>query len=209
MIRDTAAIVLAAGLSRRMGEVNKLLLCVGDDILLRHVVNACAAVSDQPVTVVVGYQEDAVKNALSDSNVIFVQNNRFEEGQMTSVDAGLRGAPVASTYLMALGDQPKITADCLSELLDAHHAGAGGRITVPMVGGMRGNPIVIPAAQRARMLADPINLGCRKLTQNSPEHVHEFTTSNSSFVDDVDTPAELALARFQLQPQRTQTNETP
>ncbi|MFT6568266.1 MAG: molybdenum cofactor cytidylyltransferase, partial [Parvibaculaceae bacterium] len=40
---DVACIVLAAGLSRRMGEVNKLLVQIGDDILLSRVVTACAA----------------------------------------------------------------------------------------------------------------------------------------------------------------------
>ncbi len=199
---DTAAIDLAAGLSRRMGEENKLLLSIGDDILLRRVVMACTAVTDFPVTVVVGYQEDAVRTALRDEPVVFVRNSRFEEEQMTSVDAGLQGAPSAATYLIALGDQPKITSDCLRELLDAHHATAGERITVPMVGGIRGNPIVIPAVQRAQMLAGPINLGCRKLTRNSPKNVHLFTTTNNSFVVDIDTPADLALARTERSPQR-------
>ena len=190
-----------------MGEANKLLLSVDGDILLSRVVAACAMATDHPVTVVTGYQEDAVKDALREASVVFVHNSHFEEGQMTSVDAGLRHAPITGTYLVALGDQPKITSDCLAELLQAHHTMADGRITVPMVGGTRGNPIVVPAAQRARMLADPINLGCRKLTRTSPEVVHEFTTTNDGFVVDIDTPEDLAFARSKLQRQRTNAHE--
>ena len=92
---DTAAIVLAAGLSRRMGDLNKLLLHVGEDILLTHVVSACAAATDHPVTVVTGHQAQAVIDALAPAAVNVVHNRQFEEGQMTSVDAGLRGAPEA------------------------------------------------------------------------------------------------------------------
>lgn len=196
---DTVAIVLAAGLSRRMGDANKLLLSVGGEVLLCRVVAACAAVTDHPVVVVTGYQEEAVKNALRDAPVTFVSNSRFEEGQMTSVDAGLRHAPMAATYLVALGDQPMITTTCLDALIRGHHSAANGRITVPVVAGVRGNPIVVPAAQRARMLADPINLGCRKLTRTSPENVHQFETTNSSFIVDIDTPEDFAAARSRMQ----------
>jgi len=143
---DVAAIVLAAGLSRRMGKVNKLLLSVDGEVLVRRIVAACAAVTDHQVTVVTGHQPDAVKSALHDMSVTFVHNPRFEEGQMTSVDAGLKDAPETSTYLLALGDQPKIKAACLEALLHAHRANGDGRITVPMVAGVRGNPIVIPSA---------------------------------------------------------------
>ena len=197
---DTAAIVLAAGLSRRMGAANKLLLSVGDDVLVRRVVLACAAVTDHPVTVVTGHQSDLIKDFMRGCPVVFVHNPDFEDGQMTSVDAGLRGAPAATNYLIALGDQPRITASCLTALLEAHHAQARGRITVPMVEGSRGNPIVVPAELRARMLADPVNLGCRNLTRTAPEFVHEYNTPDASFLVDIDTPADLALLQAELHP---------
>ena len=204
---DVACIVLAAGLSRRMGEVNKLLVQIGDDILLSRVVNACAAVSHHPVTVVTGHQGATVTYALGNAPVNFVHNSSFEEGQMTSVDAGLRGAPEAKNYLVALGDQPMITPDCLIALLTAHHANADGRITVPIVDGTRGNPIVLPAAQRALMLADPFNLGCRKLTRNSPDLVYQFNTANPNFIADIDTPEDLALARSNRLSQRSVSHQ--
>ncbi len=88
--------------------------------------------------------------------MIFAHNSRFEEGQMTSVDAGLRAAPVAETYLVALGDQPQITADCLDELLKAHDQSGGDRITIPIVEGARGNPIVVPASMRAGFMSHTV-----------------------------------------------------
>lgn len=191
---DIAAIVLAAGLSRRMGKTNKLLQTVNGDILLRRVVRACIAVSDQPVTIVTGHQKALIERALDDQDVNFVYNADFENGQMTSVDAGLRGAPEAQAYVLALGDQPHISDASLAQLLAAHNARKDERITIPFVDGARGNPIIIPAIQRTRMLADPVNLGCRKLTRTSPDLVHYFETRDQSFVVDIDTPDDLARA---------------
>lgn len=65
---------------------------------------------------------------------------------------------------------------------------------MPVVDGVRGNPIAVPAAHRARMLADPVNLGCRKLTRTLPELVHMFETTDHGFVVDIDTPEDLARA---------------
>ena len=193
---DVAAIVLAAGLSLRMGASNKLLTPIGDDTLVSLVVNACAAASDHPVTVVTGYQAEVVKLAFHNVSTNFAHNINYKEGQMTSVDVGLRRAPKAKNYLIALGDQPKITKDCLKELLKAHAAQGSQRITVPIVDGQRGNPIIVPAVLRSLMLADPINLGCQKLTRKSPELVHEYTTPNRSFIIDIDTPQDLVLAKL-------------
>lgn len=192
---DVAAIVLAAGLSRRMGAINKLLEDVGGTPLLCRVCAACDVISDHPVTVVTGHQSDAVRTLLRDYPVRFVHNERYSEGQMTSVDAGLRAAPAAQSYLLALGDQPRITAACLQDLLEAHHAQAAGRITVPIVDGNRGNPIVIPAPLRVRMLADAVNPGCRNLTRSRPDLVHRHNTQNESFLVDIDTAEDLARAR--------------
>ena len=193
---DIAAIVLAAGLSLRMGASNKLLTPIGDDILVSIVVSACAAASDHPVTVVTGYQAEIIELAFHNVPTIFAHNINYKEGQMTSVDVGLRRAPKAETYLIALGDQPKITKDCLKELLEAHAAQRSQRITVPIVDGQRGNPIVVPAILRSLMLSDPINLRCQKLTRKSPELVHEYTTQNKSFIIDIDTPQDLALTKL-------------
>lgn len=191
---DVVSIVLAAGLSRRMGRANKLLLPINGMPMVQNAVRACRAVSDGPVIVVTGYEQQTVCHALQGEEVSFVENAAYAEGQMTSVDAGLRAAPEATCYLLALGDQPNISAQNLAGLIAAHQADASGRITVPFVDGVRGNPIVIPAAQRQHMLADPVNLGCRKLTRTFPELVHQYQTDDRSFVMDIDTPDELALA---------------
>lgn len=196
---DVVAIVLAAGLSRRMGNKNKLLEKVGDRVLLERVVSVYAKISDYPVVVVIGFENKRVQEALSGYNVSFVHNSNYKNGQMTSVDMGLRAAPKASTYLVALGDQPRISAHALSTLLDAHNLYSEGKITVPFVDGQRGNPIAISPALRDKILADPMNLGCRNITRSSPEIIHQFITNDKGFISDVDTPEELNAVQSEFE----------
>lgn len=197
-MHDVATIVLGAGLSRRMGAENKLLTPLGDAPLVVRVVRACAAVSTVPVTVVLGHEAPLVEAALRGTGCNTVLNPDFTDGQMTSVSAGLTHAPAAAKCLLALGDQPFLTACHLRALLQAHQQGAKGRITVPFHAGQRGNPIVIPAALRDRIIAGQTNLGCRHLTRTVPDIVHSYPTPDPAFVTDIDTPQDLARARANL-----------
>src|ERR1700761_3262483 len=84
-----SAVVLAAGLSRRMGAANKLLLPVGGQPLVRRVVSTIASLPFAEIVVVTGHQVDQVVIALAGLPVRVVHNTRYEEGQMTTVRAGL------------------------------------------------------------------------------------------------------------------------
>jgi molybdenum cofactor cytidylyltransferase len=199
---EVSAIVLAAGLSRRMGAENKLLLEIGGQTLIRYVVTACGVATGSPPIVVLGHQAPAVAAALADTPARLAVNPDYALGQMTSVICGLRMAPATGHVLIALGDQPRITAAVLRPLIAAHLAQGGGRITVPMRGtgpeAERGNPILIPAALRDRILEGGANLGCRHLTRKHPELVHAYDTGCDAFFVDMDTPEDLARERAAL-----------
>lgn len=192
------SIVLAAGQSKRMGDVNKLLLQINGKALVTHMVERCERVSQHAVIVVTGFEKDKLRKVLFGRNVTIVHNDEFEQGQMTSVDVGLRSAPEAENYLLALGDQPFVSEQDILSLLNAHKENGGSRITIPFVNGQRGNPIVIPFLQREKILADPINLGCRKLTRQSAEDVHQYHVCAPSFVADIDTIEDFHRAQVGL-----------
>ncbi|MDP2079501.1 MAG: nucleotidyltransferase family protein [Pseudotabrizicola sp.] len=192
---DRAAIVLAGGLSRRMGAENKLLLPLGGQPLLRHAIAACIAATDAPVTVVTGHEATAIAAALEGLPVHLVHNPDFADGQMTSLATGLRAVPDAAATLIALADQPLLDAASLDWLFTAF-AGAGGtKITIPLRGEDRGNPIVVPLHLMPDLQADRRNPGCRKFTRDHPELVHWALTGNPAFFTDVDLPEDLARIR--------------
>lgn len=188
---DTAAIVLAAGLSRRMGAVNKLLIEINGFPMIRATVSACAGVCDAPVTIVTGHQVREIEAALEGLDVRFVHNPDFASGQAGSVVAGLTSAPEASATLVVLGDQPLLDRAALERLLEAHRAGDQTRITIPVNGADRGNPLVIPLALKPSLLADKANPGCRRFTLDHPEMVNRIEFSDPAYFTDLDTPDDL------------------
>lgn len=184
----TATILLAAGLSRRMGAHNKLLLPVGGIPMIRHMVNIYAAATSGPILVVTGHERNKIELALNGSIASTVFNPDFELGQPTSVACGLKNSPDADVVLMGLGDQPLLRPADLTALINSHNTGDAGRISIPQHGPNRGNPIVIPYRLRPRLLQDPRAPGCKKFTREHPEFVQFHDLPARGFYTDVDTP---------------------
>lgn len=192
---SVGAIILAAGLSRRMGDRNKLLLPIGAKPMIRHVVETYLAAVDGQVCVVTGFEAHRIKDALAGLPVQFVHNADYDAGQPFSVRAGLLGAPDAQHILIGLGDQPHLTTDDLSGFITAHLAANVQKISIPYQDTIRGNPIVVPATMRARLLADEANPGCGKFTRAHPELAQHIPMTQAGFFSDIDTPA--AFAAFE------------
>ena len=189
------AIILAAGLSRRMGARNKLLLPINGKPMVRYVVETYLAVVDAQVCVVTGFEADKIEAALAGLPVQFVHNADYEAGRPFSVRTGLLAAPAnASNYLIGLGDQPLLTAENLRALIKAHLTADVQKISIPYNGSTRGNPIIVPAALRTELLADQVNPGCAKFTRAHPELAQQVPMSQPGFFNDIDTPAAFPAA---------------
>lgn len=187
-MREVAAILLAAGPSRRIGQRNKLLLLIDDKPMVRRVAETHLAVIDTPLTVATGYQADDAPAALAGMLIKFAHNADFAEGQRGSVPAGLECAPGADPLLIGLADQPQSTSKDLSQLITAHRAGRSEKITIPMQDGRRGNPIDIPRCLRPRLTKNPERPGCIGFTPDHPDHVQTVPLNAPGFYAVVDTP---------------------
>ena len=130
------AIVLAAGRSRRMGT-QKLLLPVGDTTVIDRIADQLLESRIDTVTVVVGHDRERVKAALSGLRVSFVTNPDPEGDMLSSVRCGLRSlSPACEAVLVALGDQPGITAALVDAMVEAYD-GQTAPIVVPARHGSR------------------------------------------------------------------------
>ena len=111
-----AAIVLAAGLSSRMGQP-KLLLEVGGKPLIRWSVERVRAGGVQDVVVVLGHEAEKVREALGGLPVRFCVNQTPEAGQASSIKVGMSTLQHGTTaVLIALGDQPAVPKEVISSL---------------------------------------------------------------------------------------------
>jgi len=198
------AIILAAGLSRRMEEHNKLLLPIGGVPMIRHVVETYLEAIDGEVYVVTGFEATRIGASLVGLPVRLVHNEDFEMGQPFSVRAGLLEAPDAAHLLIGLGDQPQLTIEDLLTLIRAHLGENTAKISIPFHGEVRGNPIIVPTDMRSGLLADKTNPGCAKFTRGNPDLVRHIPLSQPGFFNDIDTPA--AFAAFQQIPSERATS---
>ena len=198
---SVAAIVLAAGQSRRMGAQNKLLIALDGQPMVRRVVQTYVRAIPGPVVVVTGFERDRLQAALTAMPVSFAHNPAFATGQQTSVAVGLRAAPDAALLLVGLADQPALTAEELDALIARHRAGDPEKISVPMREGQRGNPIVIPRGLRARLTHSAGQPGCKRFTRDHPQHVQFVEMATDGFFTDIDRPADtLAFLSRQTEP---------
>ncbi|HTO41650.1 MAG TPA: molybdopterin-binding/glycosyltransferase family 2 protein, partial [Rhizomicrobium sp.] len=132
-----AAVVLAAGMSSRMGQ-NKLLLEVGGQALIRRTVETVLKSAAAEVIVVVGRDADRVTAALAGLPVTIVINDVFTNGLSTSLKAGLNCVSGQSDGAMiVLGDMPGITPQMLDTLMAAFRPAEGRAICVASHGGKR------------------------------------------------------------------------
>jgi CTP:molybdopterin cytidylyltransferase MocA len=152
-----AALLLAAGASRRLGAVKQLLRDEHDVPLTARLAKTALEAGCVPVLVVTGSAaeevERAVREALDDdtTGVTFVRNAAWAEGMATSIRAGVEAAGASDAVLLLAADQPAVTAAHLRALLAAH-ARHGGRV-VSTYDGVHGIPAVWPRADHAALCA--------------------------------------------------------
>ena len=121
-----AAVVLAAGGSRRMGSPKQLLRIDGIT-LVRRATEAALASRCEGVYVVVGGAAEAVRGELSDLGLEVVENRRWEKGLGGSIRVGIEavraGCPEFDAAILAPVDQPHVQGSLLDRLIEVFEDG--------------------------------------------------------------------------------------
>ena len=187
-----SAVLLCAGASRRMGDVNKLLVPIEGAPMVRRAAAAILGSGVAELVAVLGHDRDAVAAALEGLSLQTVNNPDHRDGQVTSVRAGLAAvSPGSDAVMMCLADQPLLAAGDYRRLIAAFAELPPGRICVPTHEGDRGNPVILPAALKAEVLSREMKFGCRDLIKDNPGLVAHVEMKNPGFLTDIDTPAAL------------------
>ena len=188
-----AAIVLAAGASRRFGA-QKLLAPLAGRPLVRWTVENVLEARPDDVIVVLGRDGERVREALRGLAVRCVVNEQWADGMSGSLRAGVLAVPhVADAVLIALGDQPGVGVDIIVSLMAASATGKGP-IVAPSYRGERGNPVLFDAALFPELLTVRGDRGARDLLARDPSRVTlvEFDRPAPA---DVDREEDLRLVR--------------
>ena len=190
-----AGVVLAAGLSRRMGQP-KMVLPWGDKTVVAQVVSVLMAAGVGPILVVTGGARLEVEAALADLPVEFAFNPDYADGEMVhSLQAGLR-ALLASceAVLMALGDQPQIQTGVVAALIGAYREG-GAALIVPSYEMRRGHPWVIDRSLWPGVLALQPPASLRDFLRENAGQIQYLVVDTPSVLQDIDTPEDYQRLR--------------
>ncbi|HKF72998.1 MAG TPA: molybdopterin-binding/glycosyltransferase family 2 protein [Stellaceae bacterium] len=188
-----AALVLAAGQSRRMGTLNKLLIEIDGVPMVRRVVEMLRQSKASPTVVVTGHQREKVAAALESLPVTLVHNADFAQGLSTSLKAGIAtlGADIDGV-VVCLGDMPRVSAAEVDRLIGAFNPLEGRGIVVPTLNGKRGNPVLWSKQFFTEMSQVGGDVGARHLIGAYAEMVAEVEMAGDGVLIDIDTPQSLA-----------------
>jgi molybdenum cofactor cytidylyltransferase len=179
------ALLLAAGLSSRMGTAKLALPVAGKPMLAQTL--AALVEADLPVLLVTGAHSEAVRAAAP--GVSAVHAPAFAQGFAESLKAGLAAAPADWTAaLIVLGDMPFVLPSTLRALAEALESGAGA--VVPLHGGRRGNPAGIARVHWPAVVGLQGDQGARRLLDGLG--LVELPVADPGIHRDLDTPADLA-----------------
>ncbi len=198
----TAALVLAAGASRRLGEPKQLLDWEGRP-LLQYVLEQVRGLADvEPVAAVLGCRRERIMERVDLSGTMVVENLDWREGMASSLRAGLDALladPSLERAFVFLGDQPDAhpaVADRLREAQDA----SGKPAVIPRYRYARGHPVLIARALWPRLISGlGGDQGARNLFAVHPEWVEEVHVPRDP-PDDIDTPDDLRRLRNRYRP---------
>jgi molybdenum cofactor cytidylyltransferase len=197
-VKNIAAVILAAGLSRRMGKP-KMLLPWGETTVLGQIISTFARAGASEIVVVTGGAREAVEaeaaRLAGEFPVRYVHNPAHESGEMlSSLQCGLAAlGPEVESALIGLGDQPQLSLDAARKVVSAFES-PSTRLVVPSHNQRRGHPWLV----RRDLWGEILSL-------KAPQTLRDFLNSNTrgilyveadqTILKDLDTPEDYQRER--------------
>ena len=191
MSDSVAAIVAAAGLSRRMGSC-KQLLDLGGKTVMKRCLETLLSGGIQQIVVVVGPQGEDVASEAGRFKVEIAVNEDLAGDMASSVRIGRQQLAINVTgVIVALCDYPLVTSDTIAHLVACHTA-APGTILIPTHCGRKGHPTLFPTAALDE-LTEGVTL--RDVVHREPLRIQLIEVDDPGILQDMDTPEDYHLLR--------------
>jgi molybdenum cofactor cytidylyltransferase len=191
----TAAVVLAAGGSSRLGRPKQLVTHRGGS-LLRHAIDCARRAGCDPVLVVLGAEADRIAGDLEGSGVTIVIHEGWQAGLASSIRAGVAAArrrvPEPDAVMLIACDQPKLTAGVVRELRESVESGRH-----PLAACRYDGTVGVPAAFHRPLFGELLQLegsgGAKSILESRLEEAHCVDWPDGAI--DVDRPEDLDAIR--------------
>lgn len=203
-----AAIVLAAGLGRRLGGRPKAALRIGGTSLLERQLHTLRAAGIRDLGVVIGPYADALAPLAERAGARVIRHpDRNTPGApdlVASQRLALRShlqRHRGTDLLLVLADLPALQPDDIRPLLDAWWRRPADVLAQrPVVNGVQGHPLLLAWSAALAVDALPGHLGVRDLLAGAPAVLQTLPSDRSAYVTDLDTPQDLAALRARCHP---------
>nr|WP_313402821.1 nucleotidyltransferase family protein [Pseudomonas sp.] len=185
-----AALMLAAGYSRRFGaDKRRLVLADGSSLLAASLALPCSMVEE--VWLVLRPDESITELGLP-ASIKLVQHPLTAQGMGHSLAAGaerLLAESHADAVAIFLADMPSIRRHSLEVLMAC---AAPDRIVLPSHQGKRGHPVLFGRDFWPQLATLGGDAGARAVLQHNAEALHIVELNDPGVLQDIDTPADLA-----------------
>ena len=190
-IQMPCIVILAAGMSARMGEAKQLLPFRGKNLLL-HAVDTALESRLGPVLVVTGSAHDTLAAVLLQRPAVeIIQNPDWPEGMASSIRSGLLQVreeyPQADGMLLMVCDQPAVDPGILRSLLEKQLT-TGKPIVASAYAGVLGTPVLFHHSLFTELAGLKGDAGARRLLSLYPDKT--VSISFEAGIGDIDTPAD-------------------
>ena len=194
-------IILAAGLSRRMG-LPKLLLELDGVPVIMWVVRAALRSALHDVTLIAGPETETLAGALEPvadhPRFHLLINPRPNRGMSSSLHIGVSSmSPHAAGTMILLGDQPGVTAELIDELLSAFGRDPK-KIVFPAIAGRRTTPVVFPADLFPELMMTSGDVGGREVVDHNRPRVVPVEMGARYDDSDLDTPEDVEILQRKI-----------
>lgn len=195
---SVAAILLAAGSSRRMGAENKLLLPYQGRPMIQHQFAALQQTNQIDCTVVLGYNAEEVKAVLpSKTKTVFNKNHLT--GMTSSIQTGIKAVEdQIKGYMICLSDMPFLRTKDYDEIVQFFLKNIEKYpklIVQPVYQERRGHPVIFSSFYREELLAHSAPEGCRGVIRKNKKEVRHLDMKHPNILKDIDTPEDYKLIK--------------
>ncbi len=184
---NISAIILAAGLSARMGRF-KPLMELGDQTVTERVISVFGSTGIGDICVVIGHRASEMRDMLVSCGVRIEENRDYQSGMYSSVVTGVKSLPSdCRAFLIHPVDIPLIRPQTVSRVLSAYHE-TSGKIFYPTFDGRRGHPPLVDAALKQTILDGNGKGGLRALLARHNTLAVDVPVMDEAILFDFDTP---------------------
>ena len=182
------ALIVAAGMSTRMGEF-KPMLSIGSISVAQRVIATLSQAGVSKIVMVTGYNATILERHLSGNGIIFLRNENYETTQMfDSVKIGLSYLQdKCDKVLFTPVDVPLFTAKTVKTILES-----GAPLAVPMCEGQQGHPILIANDLIPEILNDCGEMGLKGAMDRCSVPLLRIDVEDPGTIHDADTPEDFS-----------------